>query len=129
MTYDDLKARLGIRPSPKSHNWSFSPDWMGAVKPEPDYWDGPMSVAKPPIQEDLSHLAADKRVVDAAKAYWANLTPAERRKQVLMRKRIAKMAAEKRRKKLGNRIKDGPVPGMRVPSDRKHARKRAGSLS
>lgn len=129
MTYDALKARLGIQPAPRSSSWSFGPDYIGAVKPEPDYWDGPMTVEKPPIQEDLSHLAAADHRVSAAKAYWQNLTPAQRRREVAKRRKNALEAAAKRRKASGNSTKDGSVSGLRVPSGRKHARKRATRLS
>jgi hypothetical protein len=102
MTYKQRKEALGIRSAPKSDKWSFAPhDYTGQVRPEPDYWERVgTSAPKPPIAEDLSRFASSDERVATAKAYWAKLTPAQRRKQVMLRRRNARIGVEKRKKTL-----------------------------
>lgn len=84
--YDAMKAKLGIKVAP-SRVWTFDHDYVGTEKPDRSSMNRERRLPKPAIQEDLSRFAGNAKARQSAKGWWAKLTPAQRKREVMKRRK------------------------------------------
>lgn len=83
MSYDALKAKLGIAPAKRPALFTLDPE-MGAAKAESPYIGTDEKKPKaPPITEDLSRFILEK---NKTQLWWSNMSPAERKRQCAKRR-------------------------------------------